>query len=154
MDISGAFFTIESTTPDEPECAALIEALSAHLGASYGRDGKASFGLWDKTDPRAVFVLARRGGAPAGCGAIRPLDATTGEIKRMYAVPGFKGAGSAVLLWLEAEAKALGYRVLKLETLKANSGAIAFYLRHGYEVCDNFGQYIGRDECVCLSKTV
>ena len=143
-----------STTPDQSDCAALIEALSAHLGASYGRDGKASFGSWDKADPRAVFVLARRGGMPAGCGALRPLDAGTGEIKRMYAAPGCKGAGSAVLLWLETEARRLDYRALKLETLKANTGAIAFYLRHGYEVCDNFGQYIGRDECVCLGKAL
>jgi GNAT superfamily N-acetyltransferase len=154
MDTPKPIFTIERTTPDQPDCAALIEALSAYLGASYGRDGKASFGGWDKTDPRAIFVLARRGGAPAGCGALRPLDAATGEIKRMYAVPGCKGAGSAVLLCLEGEARALEYQTLKLETLKANSSAIAFYLRHGYQVCDNFGQYIGRDECICFEKAL
>jgi GNAT superfamily N-acetyltransferase len=145
-------FTFEHTTPGHPDCAVLIEALSAHLKAQYGRDGKNSFGQWDASDPRAVFVLARRDGGAAGCGAIRPLDAETGEIKRMFAAPGFKGAGSAVLAHLEAEARRLGYRTLKLETLIPNVGAVAFYGRHGYAACPAFGQYIGREECVCMEK--
>lgn len=152
MDRQALDFTFDRLTPDHLDCASLIDALSGHLKAHYGRDGRNSFGDWDAGDPRAVFVLARRGGAPAGCGAIRPLDAETGEIKRMFAAPGFKGAGSAVLGFLEAEARALGYRALRLETLKANLGAIAFYSRHGYAEIDLFGQYIGRDDCICFGK--
>jgi len=33
---------------------------------------------------RGVFLLARMGGQPVGCGALRRLDAATGEIKRIW----------------------------------------------------------------------
>lgn len=53
---------------------------------------------------RTVFLLARAAdGAPRGCGALRPLDDHTAEIKRMYARPG-SGAGRVLLATREAPA--------------------------------------------------
>jgi ribosomal protein S18 acetylase RimI-like enzyme len=96
------------------------------------------------------------GAEVVGCGALRPLglaDASHfGEIKRMYAhVPG-RGIGGCLLAALEERARGFGYRLLRLETRKVNQAAVAFYLRHGYVVCDNYGPYVGRPEAVCFEK--
>jgi GNAT superfamily N-acetyltransferase len=104
---------------------------------------------------RACFAIARAAdGTPVGCGAIRPLEPAVAELKRMFAMPGTRGVGSAVLAFLEQQASALGYRDLWLETRKVNARAVAFYERHGYRTIPNFGRYMGRPEAVCLAKAL
>ena len=144
--------------PTDSAAVGLIDALSARLAAITGNDGRSHFQP-DAQAPRACFLLAMDGTAPVGCGALRPLDAgdgdaaaDVGEIKRMYAhLPG-RGIGSLLLAALEDRARGFGYRLLRLETRKVNEAAVAFYLRHGYAVCDNYGPYVGRAEAVCFEK--
>src|SRR5690606_5719846 len=100
------------------------------------------------------FVLARVGDAVLGCGALRPLNAEVAELKRMYARPGTRGVGAALLLHLERAAAGLGYGAVWLETRRVNTRALAFYARHGYQEIPNFGRYVGRPDAVCLGKTL
>ena len=132
------------------DAQALMEELSATLAGITGSSGKASFA---QDDAGVLFVVARADdGALLGCGALRPLQDGVGdgvgEIKRMYARPGTRGVGAAILRHLEAQ----GYRELWLETRKVNSRAVNFYLKHGYSVTPNYGNYIGRPEAVCFRK--
>jgi ribosomal protein S18 acetylase RimI-like enzyme len=133
----------------DPGCAdaqVLMEELSATLAAITGASGKASF---SPQDGGLLFVVARGDdGALLGCGAVRPLADGVGEIKRMYARPGTRGVGAAILAHLERQ----GYPELWLETRKVNTRAVDFYLKHGYEVIPNYGQYVGRPEAVCFRK--
>jgi GNAT superfamily N-acetyltransferase len=136
--------------PESADGALLIEELSAALAAITGDSGKASF-----SPDGALFVVARGAeGELLGCGALRELEEGIGEIKRMYARPGTRGAGAALLAWLEREAVGLGYRELWLETRKVNTRAVDFYLKHGYEPIPNYGRYVGRPEAVCFAKTI
>lgn len=151
---SVAGLTLEPSAPSAAQAAALITALSADLGRRFGSDGRAGFADWDGTDRRSHFILARIDGRAVGCGAVRPVDATTGEVKRMYAAPGTRGVGAAVLSGLEQWARSVGYRRLILETRWANDRAIAFYRRHGYAVIDNYGAYQGRVDSACLAKII
>jgi len=144
--------TVERSHPDLPEAAGLIDALSNHLLRHYGGDGRASFGVWEAAPVRAAFVLARSDGIAVACGAIRPLDGDSAEVKRMYATPGHPGAAAAVLKFLEAEASRLGYRALRLATRHANERAVGFYRKHGFVPCPNYGAYAGRSESACLEK--
>ena len=73
-------------------------------------------------------------------------------MKRTYARPGNPGIGSALLAFLEAEAAALGYRAIWLETRAVNRRAVRFYLAHGYTPISNYGKYAGNAEAVCLAK--
>ena len=124
----------------------LVEELSATLAAITGDSGKASF-----APDGAYFVVARADdGSLLGCGAVRPLADGVGEIKRMYARPGTRGVGAAILAHLGG----CGYRELWLETRKVNARAVNFYLKHGYTVIPNYGQYVGRPEAVCFAKTI
>ena len=144
--------TIVDSQPTDSAALGLIDALSRRLAEITGSDGRSNFKP-EALGPRACFLIAMDGAKAVGCGALRPLEpADIGEIKRMYAyVPG-RGIGSRVLAALEERARGFGYRVLRLETRKVNQAAVAFYLRHGYAVCDNYGPYVGRIEAVCFEK--
>ncbi|MFS2065675.1 GNAT family N-acetyltransferase [Duganella sp. CT11-72] len=133
----------------------LMEELSTALEAITGDGGKASFDVEDVRGPMARFVVARdAGGAALGCGAFRPLQPGVAEIKRMYARHGTSGVGSAVLRFLEAEAAALGYQALWLETRLVNRRAVDFYSARGYTRIANYGKYIGNPLAVCFEKTL
>jgi GNAT superfamily N-acetyltransferase len=147
--------TVAAADPDAPDARALIGELSDTLAAVTGEDGRATFGAADVRAPRALFVVARdAAGAAVGCGALRPLDDDAGvaEVKRMYARPGTRGVGTAVLAHLEDAARAFGYAALWLETGVTNEGAIAFYERRGYRVIPCFGPYVDCAYSVCLAK--
>ena len=140
---------------DSVDAHRLIEALSAVLAGITGNDGKSSFDVADMTGSGARFAIARdeRGDA-IGCGGLRPLADGVAEIKRMYAAPGTRGVGTALLAFLEAEAAAMGYKELWLSTRQVNAGAVAFYAARGFRRIPNFGKYVGSAVSVCFAKTV
>ncbi|GGY53230.1 GNAT family N-acetyltransferase [Pseudoduganella albidiflava] len=149
----GPAVELASADPASADALALMRELSGVLRGITGDDGTASF------DPAGctVFAIARDGaGTAVGCGALRPLDGEfsgIAEIKRMYARPGSGAAvGSAVLAFLEAQAAALGYHGLWLETRKVNTRAVRFYEGLGYLRIPNFGRYAGNDAAACFGK--
>jgi putative acetyltransferase len=81
-----------------------------------------------------------------GCGALKELDPTQGEVKCMRTRDGFlrRGVGQAVLSKILQEAQARGYQRLSLETGSTDpfKAAQALYLRNGFEVCGPFGDYL------------
>lgn len=144
---------IRAEDPASPDAAALIDELSAALAAITGDSGRASFDPADVRVPGALFVVARDpGGQAVGCGAFRPLAQDTAEVKRMYARPGTRGVGRALLAHLEAQAAMLGYRALWLETRAVNQRARRFYAANGYAPVPNYGKYAGNPQAVCLAK--
>lgn len=154
-DVPPAPFAVTSADPEEPDARELIAELSAALLAMTGRSGEAGFRADDVRGPRALFVVARDGtGAALGCGAIRPLRPGVAEVKRMYARPGTRRVGDAILGHLERAAARFGYTELWLETGDVNTRAIAFYRRHGYTPIPNFGAYAGREDSLCFGKPV
>lgn len=112
----------------------LIKELSEELGLLYGGDGTAGFQLSDVEVPRAAFIVARIDGYPVGCGALRPLDETSVEVKRMYTRSGYRRKGIAQAILAEADrlASELGYTNLKLQTGPPQPEAPALYERVGY----------------------
>lgn len=143
---------IVDSQPTDYAALALIDALSARLAEITGSDGRTHF-TSKALGPRSCFLIAMDGAEAVGCGALRPLEpADIGEIKRMYAHVAGRGIGSRLLTALEERARGFGYRLLRLETRKVNQAAVAFYLRHGYAVCENYGPYVGRIDAVCFEK--
>lgn len=84
--------------------------------------------------PGGFFVVAWLDGEPVGCGGMKRLDATTGEIKRVWTAPSARGQGVArrVMQDLEARAQASGVTTLRLDTNRALTEAQAMYRRSGY----------------------
>jgi len=47
----------------------------------------------DYAGKRGALFIARSGREAAGCIALRPFDIDTGEVKRLYVRPAFRGTG-------------------------------------------------------------
>lgn len=147
---------VTAADPGAPEAQVLLAELDGALQAICGDSGRTSFSADDARGAGGRFALARDAhGLLLGCGALRPLgpaEERTAEIKRMYARPGSQGAGSALLAWLEDEARRIGYRALRLETRLVNARAVRFYQAHGYRRIGNFGRYAGNPAAACFEK--
>jgi len=95
--------------------------------------------------PRGRLLLAGDPAAPTGCIALRPLPAdddntTTAEIKRLYVRPVARGTGlgGALARAILAEARAIGYREVKLDTLPQMAAAQALYASLGFRPCEAY----------------
>jgi putative acetyltransferase len=78
---------------------------------------------------------------PAGCVALRQLDATRGEFKRLYVRPRYRGMGlgQVLLEWIIARARAAGYTELVADTMPQMHTALAMYERAGFERTGPYG---------------
>jgi len=134
----------------------LIEALNAELSDRYPEPGANHFRLDpdEVVDGQGAFLIASSGGRPVGCGAVRRIEARTGEIKRMYVSPDARGRGigRAVLAALEAEARTLGIARLVLETGLRQGEALALYEGAGFSRIPPFGEYVNSPLSVCMAK--
>jgi GNAT superfamily N-acetyltransferase len=90
--------------------------------------------------PGGRLALAMVEGQPAGCVALRRLDACRAEVKRLYARPAFRGfgLGRALLEWVMAEARAAGYSEMVGDTMPVMGKALALYDRMGFERCEPY----------------
>ena len=84
--------------------------------------------------PRGRLYLARWGGEAAGCIALRPLDESRCEMKRLYVRPAFRNRGIARKLvdTILADARSIGYHEMLLDTLPFLTEAIAMYENLGF----------------------
>ena len=89
----------------------------------------------DYAPPRgALFIARSESGAAAGCIALRPHNATTGEIKRLYVRPAFRGTGLGARLAARVleSARAGGYDRLVLDTFDSMQAAVNLYGKLGF----------------------
>ena len=95
--------------------------------------------------PDITFWTAWEGAELVGCGALKELDRTHGELKSMRTPQARRriGAGRALLDHLVAVARSRGYRRLSLETgaLPAFLPAQRLYASAGFTFCGPFGDY-------------
>ncbi|HEY1239196.1 MAG TPA: GNAT family N-acetyltransferase [Bryobacteraceae bacterium] len=91
--------------------------------------------------PDGRLALAAIEEAPAGCVALRRFDAARCEFKRLYVRPAFRArhVGRALLDWVIAEARSLGYREMLADTLPVMAKALEMYDRAGFERISPYG---------------
>jgi GNAT superfamily N-acetyltransferase len=84
--------------------------------------------------PRGRLLLATVADQPAGCVALREIDATQCEMKRMFVYPGRQGqgVGRALAEAVIRDARALGYERMLLDTSIRQAEAQALYRRLGF----------------------
>jgi putative acetyltransferase len=90
----------------------------------------------DYAAPDGRLLLAKSGNRPAGCVALHKLSPLACEMKRLYLRPEFRGKGIGRILCENAlkEARAIGYRQLRLDTVEpVMKDAVAMYRRLGFK---------------------
>jgi putative acetyltransferase len=95
--------------------------------------------------PEITFWTAWEQGTLVGCGALKELDRSHGEVKSMRTASAHrrKGVGRAMLEHIIAEARARSYARLSLETgsMAAFLPARKLYERFGFTYCAPFADY-------------
>ncbi|MEL4308692.1 GNAT family N-acetyltransferase [Joostella sp. CR20] len=145
--------TLIRTDASHPSFKNLIKHLDVYLAKMDG-DAHEFFSQYNTTENLNEVVLAFKDEQAVACGAFKPYDANTVEIKRMYVDTNCRGEGLAtkVLLELEVWAKSQGFTHAILETGTAYKDAIALYQKNGYQKIPNYDQYIGSDLSTCFKK--
>lgn len=103
-------------------CFQGFEEEIAHLPGKYG-------------PPHGSLWLVRDGASAIACVAIKQIDESTCELKRLYVDPGYRthGLGERLTIAAMDRATKMGYRTMLLDTLDRLQPAIRLYRRLGFE---------------------
>jgi DNA-binding MarR family transcriptional regulator/ribosomal protein S18 acetylase RimI-like enzyme len=143
--IRAASIKIGAESPDSADArlclGAYFRELTARFETGFDAAKDDSARVQDMTPPSGLFVIARLDGEAVGCGGLKRIDKTTGEIKRVWTAPSARGIGVArrMLRTLEAGAREQGLRTLRLDTNRALTEAHALYRSEGYREIAGFG---------------
>ena len=159
--VDDADVTIERITTDDAATACdalfreymqwLVDQLADVHDFEFGTDAQEQVHVefrkeWPKLfGERGRLLLARIDGEPVGVGALKPVDATSVECKRMYVRPTHSGRGIGRLLLerLITDARSLGYTHVQLETLDFMTSAHALYRSVGFVETGRFDGFEG-----------
>ena len=142
--LAAASITVNEEAPNTSEARQCLAHYFDELAARFENGFDQAKGNATTEDefvpPRGSFVIARLDGSPVGCAALRMVDATTAEIKRMWVAPSARGLGVArrILHKLEAMAPDFGAKAVCLDTNRALKEAQSLYRREGYEEIGRF----------------
>lgn len=146
---------------DDLSDGAIVELLDSHLQEMQKYSPAESIHALDSQklkDPSITFWAARVDGVLAGCGALKALTPSTGEIKSMKTNAAYlrNGIARGILEQIILEAKERSYSDLFLETGSndAFTPAIEMYKQSGFVECGPFGDYQLDPFSVFYAKTM
>jgi putative acetyltransferase len=128
-----------------PEIAALLSEHLRCMNEVSPPESVHALNLDGLRRPDITFWSVWNGSELAGCGALKALDATHGEVKSMRTAKAWlrQGVACALLGHIIADAKRRGYRKLSLETgsMQYFEPARTLYRKHGFQECPPFADY-------------
>lgn len=147
--------TIAIESPLSPDGLALLAGSDAALSEVFLPEEIFTLDPRQLAAPAIRFFVARSGGVPVGCVALRYCS-DFGEVKRLFVAPAGRGLGvaRALMAALEAEAAAQGLAEVLLETSDRLVPATALYASLGYRVRGRFGDYDDHPASLFMGKAV
>jgi DNA-binding MarR family transcriptional regulator/ribosomal protein S18 acetylase RimI-like enzyme len=125
----------DPTSADATAClTAYFAELDQRFDTGFDPDLSIPAAADELVEPAGLLLLARLHGRAIGCGALKLHGRRPAEIKRMWVAGAARGmgVGRRLLDALEAEAARRGVRVVRLETNRTLTEAIALYRSSGY----------------------
>lgn len=152
--MSVAKYTIIEVDPRGADAMSLLREAAIEARTLYQVAEGAPWPGNPPTPAGGIYLLAYAGALPVACGALRPLDADTAEVRRMYVLKPMRRGGLArtMLAALEQAALRMGYRRLRLETGNLQHAAMRLYEACGFAHIAPFGEYVGDPLSVCYEK--
>ena len=148
-------YSFKRTNSDNLDFQKLVIELDKDLAIRNG-DTNAFFAQYNKIDLIKHVVVAYEEEHAVGCGAMKEFEGTAMEFKRMFVPLNKRGKGIArgVLEELQNWAKELGYKKCVLETGDKMPEAISLYIKSGFQIIPNYGQYINIKSSICFEKEI
>jgi DNA-binding MarR family transcriptional regulator len=141
----------EEVTPNSRDAQYCLAEYFRELGERFERGFDPAQSLAPTLDgfepPRGTFLVMRLQGQPVGCGGFKPEEGGAAYIKRMWISGDARGLGLGrrLLQELETRARALGYRMMRLETEKSLTEAQQLYRSSGYREVPRFNDELYAD---------
>jgi DNA-binding MarR family transcriptional regulator/GNAT superfamily N-acetyltransferase len=126
---------VDPTHPDARQCIrAYFDELDRRSDSGFDPGNGISAEPHELRPPAGIFLVAYLRSDPVGCGAAKHHPGAPSEIKRMWVAEAARGLGLGrrLLADLEGSAARSGARVVRLETNRALTEAIALYRSSGY----------------------
>lgn len=146
---------IETDDLSRPQVHALLQEHLDNMAELSPPESVHALDLARLRKPGITFWTAWDGAVLLGCGALKELSASHGEVKAMRTPQALrrKGAGRVMLAHIFALAQARGYHTLSLETgaHPAFRPAQLLYLSFGFTYCGPFGDYVEDPHSVFMS---
>lgn len=135
----------------------LIEALNIEIDSMTPAETNQKLTVKDMDNPTTTVIVARDNGVAVACGALVWHNKTTGEIKRMYTMPEYRGKGISREILSKLERIAIvgfNLRELVLETGYNYNAAIALYKKLGWVECPPVLDYEANPYSVFFRKAI
>jgi len=109
----------------------------------FGEELKSLPGVYGADGGALLIAESTPGGTPAGTIALRRLNQSAGEVKRLYLRPAFrgKGLGRYLLEQVIERARAIGYEALYADTLPSMKDALSLYERLGFTRVEAYAKH-------------
>jgi DNA-binding MarR family transcriptional regulator/GNAT superfamily N-acetyltransferase len=149
--LTAALVEIEPVDPLHPHAQHCLGQYFAELNLRFEGGFDPSISISADADelrsPAGLFFVATLRSEPIGCGALKFHTNEPTELKRMWVDPSARGLGIGrrLLSELEAEAERKGSHMVRLETNKSLTEAIALYRSSGYLEVQPFNDEVYAD---------
>jgi len=147
---------IIASDPKDAAAIDLVQALDVETQKRYPDEPVFGIDADGFLERGGVFLLGYVEGAAVACGALRPINDGTLEVKRMYVRPEFRGRGLSrqMLGRLEWIAGDKACRTLRIETGHKQVEALSLYRSVGFAETERFGPYVENEYSICFAKCV
>jgi len=145
--------TIKRTNSGDADFQLLILHLDHELWNELNED-QATYDQYNKVPDLNTAIVIYENERPVAIGCFKKYSNDTVEIKRMFVEKEYRGKGFSKLVLKELENWAIesGFDNAILETSVHFKAARSLYMNAGYTITENYDQYKGLDESVCMKK--